>query len=91
MLPATESALLFIFASVQVIGLISLAGARLSGTSVWHRYYCGAFLGALIAVGAATMFAITCHSGWWVSCGATLSLMSVGGTIDLGRTASAAF
>jgi hypothetical protein len=31
------------------------------------------------------MFAVGCGSGWWLSCGTTLSLMSVGGTIDLSR------
>lgn len=89
MFPATDSALLFIFASVQIVGLLTLAGARMSNTSSWHRYYCGAFLCSLVAVGAATMFAVSCHNGWWLSCGTTLSLMSVGGTIDFGRSAAA--
>lgn len=91
MFAITESALLFVFASVQVIGLLSLAGTRMSGETCWHRFFCGSFLCCLLAVGMATMYAITCHSGWWVSCGATLSVMSVGGTLDLGRTAGTAF
>lgn len=89
MFAVTESALLFVLASVQIVGLLSLLATRASNASSWHRYYCGAFLCSLVAVGAATMFAVSCNHGWWVSCGTTLSLMSVGGTIDFGRSAAA--
>lgn len=90
MLPAHEPALLLAFASIQVLGIVSLLGTRLSGDTCWHRFFCGAFLCCLLAVGGSTMFAITCHSGWWVSCGATLAVMSVGGTMDLGRATAPA-
>ena len=36
-----ESAWLLVFASVQILGLLSLACTRMSNTSEWHRYFCG--------------------------------------------------
>lgn len=90
MFSSLESLLLVFFASVQVCGVISLIATRMTGGCAWHRMFCGLYLCSLIAVGLATMLAIGCHSGWWVSCGATLALMSVGGTLDLGRDAAAA-
>lgn len=90
MFPASESALLFIFASVQVAGLISLICARMTGPSTSHRWLRGMYLCCLVAVGLATMCAIGCNSGWWISCGTTLALMAIGGTLDLGRTAAGA-
>jgi hypothetical protein len=80
-----ESSLLLIFAAVQICGLLSLIAARMTGGCAWHRFFCGTYLCSLLAVGLTTMLAIGCHSGWWVSCAATLALMSVGGTMDLGR------
>jgi cell division protein FtsW (lipid II flippase) len=90
MLPASEMTLICFYASVQVLGLMSLICARLTGECWQHRLSRGAFLSCLVAVGLATMLAVGSNSGWWVSCGATLSLMSVGGTLDLGRTAGTA-
>jgi hypothetical protein len=86
----SESALLVLLAATQILGLSSLACVRLRGDSLLHRFFRGTFMLALLAVGLATLGAVACGSGWWVSCGTTLSLMSVGGTIDLGHSSSAA-
>jgi hypothetical protein len=90
MFPTPESVLVLIVASVQICGISSLMATRMSGGHAWHRFFCGLYLCSLVAVGLATMLAIGCHSGWWVSCGATLAVMSVGGTLDLGRDTAAA-
>jgi hypothetical protein len=81
--PATEATLLIIFASVQIIGLASLCGARATSGTLAHACFRTLFLCSLLAVGLATMCAISCHSGWWLSCGATLAAMAIGGTLDL--------
>lgn len=89
MSPSIETALLFFCASVQVWGLGSLVCLRSSTTHAAHGVWRGVYLLALLAVGAACMFAVSCHSLWWVSCGATLAVMSICGTLDLGRNSPA--
>jgi hypothetical protein len=89
MLMADESSFLFFFVLIQILGLLSLAGARLAETSRWHRFFRGAFLLCLTGVGVATMLAVGCHSGWWICCSATLAIMAVGSVFDLGRTTPA--
>lgn len=87
----SESALLISFAVIQVLGLTSLACARLKGDTLWNRSFRVLFMFSLVGVGMATMCAVGCASDWWISCGTTLAVMSVGGTIDLGSSAATAF
>jgi hypothetical protein len=79
---------LVLLGAAQVVGLGCLFCVRLRASSALRGYFRGAFLCSLVAVGAATLYAVAYGSGWWVSCGTTLSLMSVGGTIDLGQGTS---
>jgi hypothetical protein len=87
---AHESSILVCFAAIQILGLISLVGMRLTGQSSWRGVFRGAFVLCLLGVGLAAMFAVSCHSGWWISCGATLAVMAVVGTLDVGRCNTAA-
>lgn len=90
MLIAHESSILFCFALIQLLGLLSLAGMRLTGHSPRRGVFRGAFVCCLLGVGLAAMFAVSCHSSWWMSCGATLAVMAVVGTLDMGRCNTAA-
>jgi hypothetical protein len=68
---------------IQVVGLSSVIFARLSEHS-WAQAGCQRFFFVcLLCVGVATVLAAKWGSGCWLSCGATLSLMSVGATLDL--------
>ena len=48
------------------------------------------FYGCLVLVGCTTVAALLLGSGYWASCGATLAIMAVGVTFDLGRAGSEA-
>jgi hypothetical protein len=70
---------------VQLLGLASVFCARLSERS-WAQCLCQrVFYGCLVLVGCATVAALLLGSGYWASCGATLAIMAVGVTFDLGR------
>jgi len=79
-------------AAIQLLGLVTCFATRLV-EATRHASPCRhLFVVSLIAVGGATMAAMYCGSSCWVSCGATLSLMSVGATIDFrGQIESSAF
>ena len=73
----------WILAGIQLLGVLSCIFARLlESTSAAHssRHL---FVVCLLVVGLATMSAVQCGSPCWASCGATLSLLSVGATLDL--------
>ena len=85
----SESTLLWSFVVIQVIGLTSLICARIKCQTVPHACFRVGFLISLLAVGFATMCAVGCASDWWISCGTTLALMAVGGTVDFGHSTPA--
>jgi hypothetical protein len=68
---------------VQLAGLASIVLGRLPRPGKAHDYCRGIYLGCLTVLAAATFGAILCDSTWWAWCGATLSLMAVGGTLDV--------
>jgi len=70
--------------AVQIVGVLSVALARLSERSCIRTISQRTFFACLLAVGLATMFAIRLHSANWLPCAATLGLMSVGATLDCG-------
>jgi hypothetical protein len=70
--------------AVQVVGLISMALARLPHSSLVHALCRGCFFGCLAIVGLATLATISAHSHCWAWCGTTFSIMAVGVTADFG-------
>jgi hypothetical protein len=84
-MPAISDVLIFgIVVIIQVVGAISVVGARLSARDRVKGLFQRAFFGCLIAVGAATMVAIACGNGTWLPSAATLGVMAVGATYDGG-------
>ena len=86
----TEALVFWIVVTTQVVGGLSVVIARLSertwGTAVFQR----TFFVCLLAIGLATMVALSCQAGIWISGAMTLSMMSVGATLDFGSSAQAA-
>ncbi len=74
---------------VQLAGLASTVLGRLPRRGKTHDYCRGIYLGCLTVLAFATLGAVISDSGWWAWCGTTLSLMAVGGTLDLGSPFSA--
>jgi hypothetical protein len=70
-------------ALVQILGLISCVATRLVEATRAASSSRHLFLASLFVVCGATIAAMYCNSICWVSCGATLSIMSVGATIDI--------
>lgn len=76
------------FILIQLVGILSMAAARLP-VGRWAKYcWQSLFFVCLLAVGAATMVAVGFGSGNWLSSGTTLSLMAVGSVVDFGRATS---
>jgi hypothetical protein len=86
----TDFLILWIVVIIQVTSAISVVGARLSGRSWARVLFQRSFLVCLLAVGLATMVAIYCGKDTWLPSAATLGLLSVGGTLDLGSKRRAA-
>jgi hypothetical protein len=79
-------------ALVQVLGLASCVITRLVEATQVASPCRRVFAAILCVVCVATMGAMYCNSICWISCGATLSIMSVGATIDMrGRIEPTAF
>lgn len=82
----------WILAAIQCFGLACCLMTRLveeTRAAVPCRQL---FIASLVAVCMATMGAMYCGVHCWTSCGATLSIMSVGATIDFrGRIEPSAF
>jgi hypothetical protein len=86
----TDVLILWIVVVIQVFSAVSVVGARLSGRSWARVFFHRSFLLCLLAVGLATMVAIYCGKDTWLPSAATLGLLSVGGTLDLGHKQRAA-
>jgi hypothetical protein len=69
-------------AAIQVLGLISCVLTRLVEATRAASSTRRLFAASLLIVCGATMAAMYCNSICWISCGATLSIMSLGATID---------
>jgi len=70
-------------ALVQVLGLASCVLTRLAEATKIASPFRRVFAASLCVVCLATMAAMYCNSICWISCGATLSIMSLGATIDV--------
>ena len=73
----------WILAGIQLLGVLSCVFARLMESTRAAHSSRHLFVACLMTVGLATMSAVYCGSPCWASCGATLSLLSVGATLDL--------
>lgn len=69
--------------ALQLLGLVSCLVTRLVEETQAASRCRQMFVACLLAVCSATIGAMYCGFPCWVSCGATLSIMSVGATIDL--------
>jgi hypothetical protein len=86
----SETAIFWIGLATQIAGVSSVFAGRFSErswrASVFRRTYFVSF----IAVGLATVLAIQLHAANWLIGAATLGLMAVGATLDLGDSRSTA-
>ena len=71
---------------VQLVGLVSMAAARVTERSVAQVFCQQVFCACLLVVGATTVLAVASGVSCWLMCASTLSLMAVGATLDLHRT-----
>jgi hypothetical protein len=85
MLAVTDALILWTVVALQVTSAISVIGSRLSERAGAKVFFQRSFFVCLLAVGLATMVAIYCGKDTWLPGAATLGLLSVGGTLDLGH------
>lgn len=76
--------------AVELLGLISAALARLSEGSAYQASGQRLFFGSLGLVGLTTMAALLLGPGYWLTSGATFSLMVLTATCDFNHTGRAA-
>ena len=69
-------------AALQILGLASALVARLTEGSCCQATTQQIFFACLALVGMATMFLLGMRPGYWLSSGATLSLMVLAATCD---------
>lgn len=74
----------------QVFGLVSAALARLSEGSAYQASSHRLFLASLAIVGVTTMTALLLSLNYWLTSGATLSVMVLTATCDFRRSGQAA-
>lgn len=74
--------------AIQSLGVASMVVARVGERSRVRHLAQSVFFTCLMLVGGLTLWAITSGGCCWLSCGATLSVMSVGATVDFGGSTS---
>lgn len=81
----------WMMAAMPAFGLVCAWIARKSQGSPRQAFWQRLFYGALVAVGLVCMFGTVLGPGWWLSSGATLPVMVLTATCDVGsaRRASA--
>ena len=84
MFSSADAAVIWIGLFAQLMGITSIGVARLLERSPSQLAAQAFFLLSLLVVGAATAIAMHSGSGAWLLTGATLPLMVVGATLDLG-------
>jgi len=90
MLELPQDAIFLVAFVLQLLGLVSAAMTRL-GENWRARIYCNClFFLCMIAVTVATILAILNSSGYWLSYGTTLAIMSLVATVDFRRTTPSA-
>jgi hypothetical protein len=83
----TDVFVFWLIVAVQLVGLASVAIARLGEQSWFGGMFRRAFFGCLFAVGGVTALAVHLQDSSWVFGATTLGLMSVGATFDGGSPA----
>ena len=79
-----ESQLLFaIVATLQVLGLVSVAVVRSTEYATASDSFQRIYFVLLLAVGTATILTALAGNSYWITMGITLALMVVGATLDL--------
>mgnify|MGYP005852681171 CR=1 FL=1 len=81
----TEPAVFAVACLVQLLGLVSVALARVSERSSAQRRCQQIFLLCLLAVGVISLLAIHAGAACRILCATTLPLMALGATVDLHR------
>ena len=76
---------------ILAAGLASMVTARLAEGSPKQSRYQVLFVVSLLTVAASTLIAMTLSNELFLACGATLSIMAVGATLDLRARASTDF
>lgn len=86
MFPSQDAAVFTAVCLVQALAVASVVLARLA-LGVGEQRWCHClFVVALLLIGGLTMAAVFANSGHSFTFGATLALMAVGGTLDVGQT-----
>jgi len=81
-----DALLLWIFAGVQVAGLLSAWLIRLSQGSAGETPCQWLFFICMAMVAAATLVALAAQSRGWILCGSTLTAMVLGAIWDVSHT-----
>lgn len=79
----TEHALFCLTIVTQILGIASVACARLSERSSSRVFFQRTCYFFFVAIGVATMLAVASDSTSWFTFAATLGVMSIGATLDL--------
>jgi hypothetical protein len=82
----TSLPLLYLVGAIQLVGLASVAFARLCEGSACQSSGQRVFFACLALVGAVAMFSVFLGPGFWLSSGTTFSLMVLGATCDFSRS-----
>ena len=69
---------------IQLLGAISVGLARLNQHSKGHLWYQRLVMASLLIVGSFALVSLYSGHSTWLPCGVTLSLMTVGATLDVG-------
>lgn len=86
MLSLNDVLLFVLVVSIQGIGIASVIVARLTERSWARDVSQQIFFASLLLVGLATAASLYLDSSNWLPCAATLGVMSVGATLDLGSS-----
>jgi hypothetical protein len=84
MFPTYEAAVFAAACAIQALAMISVALARLSEGCAEQSCFQRLYVVGLLLIGGLTLASVFGDSSYWLSFGATLALMALGGTIDLG-------
>ncbi len=73
--------------AIQGLGLVGLVVARMAPHCNCRSTFFSLFLAAMLAVGATTVGCLVAGTSQWLTCGTTLSVMVIGATLNMGRSA----
>lgn len=90
MLDLQQDVIFLVAFGLQLLGLVSAAGTRLGERCRVRLCFNCLFFLCMMAVTLATILAILNSSGYWLSYGTTLAIMSLVATVDLRRSSPAA-